>query len=476
MKQKKRKNRIRNREIRIVTWFFCILMLCVMGNIVSFVKNDSEEAINNSFNPRQELLASQNYRGNIYSKDGDALAQTVVQNGKEYRIYPYQNLFAHVVGHSAKGKTGIEATENMNMIYSHASLSNKIQNEMNETKQYGDNVYTTMDVDLQKVAYDALGVYSGAVIVTEPSSGKILAMVSKPDYDPNEIEAIWDSLVDNTESTVLLNRATQGLYPPGSTFKIVTSLAYYRQMNGDISGYRFNCNGRFTKDDSTINCYHGTKHGDEDFKKSFAKSCNSSFANIGTQIDISTFTNTCADLMIGTDIDTSLVYSKSNFALSDTDSTDTIMQTAIGQGKTQMTPLQMNLITCAVANEGVVMSPYVVDRVESVTGSITKKNNPKKMAQMMTSSEADFLKEMMTAVVKSGTATKLDGLSYTAAGKTGSAEYNANKDDSHAWFTGFAPVENPEICVTVIVESAGSGGDYAVPIVKRIMDQYFGVN
>lgn len=472
-KQKKRENRKRNREIRIVTWFFSLLMLCVMANIVSFVKNDSEEAINNSFNPRQELLASQNYRGNIYSYNGDALAKTIVQNGKEYRIYPYQNLFAHVVGHSAKGKTGIEATENMNMIYSHASLSNKIQNEMKETKQYGDDVYTTLDVDLQKTAYDALGVYRGAVIVTEPSTGKILAMVSKPDYDPNEIETIWDSLVDNTESTVLLNRATQGLYPPGSTFKIVTALAYYRQMNGDIASYHFNCGGRFTKDGNTINCYHGSSHGNEDFKKSFAKSCNSSFANMGVQIDISTFLNTCSDLWIGKDIDTPLLYSKSNFSLSTMDDTDTIMQTAIGQGKTQMTPLALNLITCAVANDGVAMSPYVVDRVESVTGSITKKNSPKKLGQMMTLEESSFLKDMMAEVVNSGTGSKLSGLSYTAAGKTGSAEYNANKEDSHAWFTGFAPVENPEICVTVIVESAGSGGDYAVPIVKRIMDQYF---
>lgn len=473
-KQKHKKNRAKNREIRIVTWFFTILMLAVMWNIVSFVKNDSEEAINNSYNPRQEILASQNYRGNIYSADGDVLAATVVAaDGSESRIYPYQNLFAHVVGYSVKGRTGIEASENMNMIYSHASLPNKIQNELNESKNYGDNVITTLDVNLQKVAYDALGVYSGAVIVSKPSTGEILAMLSKPDFDPNEIGSLWDSLINDKESTVLLNRATQGLYPPGSTFKIVTSLAYYRQMQGDVSGYSFTCNGRFTKDGSTINCYHGTKHGSEDFTKSFAKSCNSSFANIGLQIDADTFQKTCDDLLLGKELNTSLVYSKSSVTRSLTDTTDDIMQTAIGQGKTQMTPLSLHLITSAIANDGTAMTPYVVDRVESVTGSVVKKTTPHKEAKMMTLEEAAFLRQLMSEVVTSGTGTKLSGLSYTAAGKTGSAEFNSNKADSHAWFTGFAPVEDPQVAVTVIVESAGSGGDYAVPIVKRILNAYF---
>lgn len=138
-----------------------------------------------------------------------------------------------------------------------------------------------------------------------------------------------------------------------------------------------------------------------------------------------------------------------------------------------MTPLSLHMITAAVANGGTAMTPYVVDRVESVTGSVVKKTSSHKEAQMMTAEEAAFLKNLMAEVVTSGTGTKLSGLPYTAAGKTGSAEYNSNKGDSHAWFTGFAPVEDPKVCVTVIVESAGSGGDYAVPIVRRIMNAYF---
>ena len=127
----------------------------------------------------------------------------------EVRNYPYHNIFSHVVGYATKGRTGIEATENMNMLNSHASITNKIQNELNEEKNYGDNVITTLDTALQQTAYTALGVYQGAVIVTEPSTGKILAMVSKPDFDPNQISEIWDDLVNYSEGSFLFYRATQ---------------------------------------------------------------------------------------------------------------------------------------------------------------------------------------------------------------------------------------------------------------------------
>lgn len=474
MKSEKRQNRIRNREIRIVTVFFSLLMLAVMANVIRFMNQESEEAINNSYNPRQELLISQNIRGSIYSADMDILAETrTLSDGTEYRFYPYQNLFAHIVGYSTKGKTGIEDSENMNLIYSHSSIGDKIQNELNEEKNMGDSVVTTLDLGLTQVAYDTLGVYSGAIIVTEPKTGKVLALVSKPDFDPNMIVDLWDDLVDDDSSTVLLNRATQGLYPPGSTFKIVSALAYYRAMNGNTSGYSFSCNGSFSKDGAKINCYHGSKHGAEDLKKSFAKSCNSSFANLGLQIPADVWQKTCKDLLFDEKLGTSFPYNLSRFPLKGDETTYDIMQTSIGQGKTQITPLLLNMITSSIANDGVCMTPYVVDHVQSSTGSIVKKNSPQKEKTMMTAEEAAYLTDLMTEVVKSGTASKLNGASYTAAGKTGSAEYNENKEDSHAWFTGFAPTENPQICVTVIVESAGSGGDYAVPIAKRIFDHYF---
>ena len=149
------------------------------------------------------------------------------------------------------------------------------------------------------------------------------------------------------------------------------------------------------------------------------------------------------------------------------------MQTSIGQGKTQITPIHLNMITSAIAGDGILYKPYVVDRVESAEGKVVKSFQPDSYGRLMSEEEAGLLKELMTAVVEEGTASKLSGLQYTAAGKTGSAEYGTVKGNSHAWFTGFAPVEDPEVCVTIIVEGAGSGGDYAVPIAKRIFDTYF---
>lgn len=473
-KKKEKKKKYRNRELWIVTYFFVFLMLLVIGNEIFFMYAESEEAINNSYNPRQEILAQRNIRGMILTEDGETLAQTVRgTDGKETRIYPYSHLFSHVVGYSTKGKTGIEYLGNMAMLNSNASFGEKIQNEISAQKNIGDNIVTSLDVDVQQTAYDALGAYDGAIIVTEPDTGKIIAMVSKPDFDPNDIVNIWDDVVNDDSSSVLLNRVTQGLYPPGSTFKIVTSLAYYRQNNQSVSGYHYQCNGSFTHNGDRINCYHGSNHGSIDFETSFEKSCNSSYANIGLSLDLAVLESTCEDLLFNQKLNVPYATAGGSYVLGQSANSYDIMQTSIGQGKTQITPLQMNMITCAIANDGVLMKPYLIDRVENYNGDLVRRYDAEEYGRLMSQEEAAFLSDLMTGVVESGTATRLRGLEYTAAGKTGSAEYSENKADSHAWFTGFAPADNPQVCVTIIVEGAGSGGEYAVPIAKRVFDAYF---
>ena len=472
--RKKKKKKSRNRELWIVTYFFIFLMLIVIGNEIRFMYVESEEAINNSYNPRQEILAQRNIRGMILTEDGETLAQTVRgEDGKETRIYPYSNLFSHVVGYSTKGKTGIEYLGNMSMLNSNASFGEKIQNEISAQKNIGDNVVTSLDVEVQKAAYEALGAYDGAIIVTEPDTGKIIAMVSKPDFDPNNIVNIWNDVVNDDNSSVLLNRATQGLYPPGSTFKIITSLAYYRQNNENVSGYHYQCNGSFTYNGDRINCYHGSNHGSIDFQRSFEKSCNSSYANIGVSLDLGLLESTREDLLFNQKLEVPYATSTGSYVLGQSADSYDVMQTSIGQGKTQISPLQMNMITCSIANEGILMKPYLIDRVENYNGELVRKFEPEEYGRLMSVDESIFLSELMTGVVENGTATKLRGLAYKAECKTGSAEFSDDKADSHAWFTGFAQVDNPQVCVTIIVEGAGSGGEYAVPIAKRVFDAYF---
>ena len=469
---KKRKKR--NRQILGVTYFFVGLFLCMMGYTSHYAITHRQELINNSYNSRQEILVAQNTRGMIFADGRQVLAKTETdEEGKETRTYPYGDMFSHVVGYASNGRFGIEASANYYLINSNAKLSDKVANDVAGLKYPGDNVVTTLNVDLQQIAYDSLGLYKGAVIVTEPSSGRILAMVSKPDFDPNEIEAIWDELLADKESGVLLNRVTQGLYPPGSTFKIVTALEYIRENPDSYSQYTYQCNGRFTHGEETINCYHGTAHGYEDFAKSFAKSCNASFANIGMQLDRGRFANTLEQMLFNQELKVGFAYNQSKLIIDEQTEDADMMQAAIGQGTTAVTPLEMNMITCAIANEGMLMKPYLVSQVETHEGNLIKQFEPASYKRMMSAEESEIMKGLMQEVVKSGTGTKLADASYTAAGKTGSAEFNSVKEDSHAWFTGFAPVEDPELCVTIIIEGAGSGGDYAVPIARRIFDAYF---
>lgn len=462
------------RGIAATSVFFGVLFAALIGYLAYFTSTSEEEMINNSYNSRQEILLSRNYRGTIYSGDGEILAQTVVDREQnETRVYPYGRLFSHVVGYSTRGRIGVEALSNYYLINTHTSLSNRAENDMAGVKNPGDSVYTTLDVELQRQADSLLGSYQGAIVVTEVSTGKVLAMVSHPDFDPNEIGEIWDSVVESETSSVLLNRATQGLYPPGSTFKIVTALEYMRQNPTAYEEYSFQCKGHFEAGDSRIGCFNGVRHGWVDFDSSFANSCNCSFASMGIGLDWEMFQDTLDELLFGESLPMTMPHSKSSVVLSEDMTEAEKMQTAFGQGKTQVTPMHLHMITSAIAKGGILMKPYVVDHVENDEGQRVKSFEPSIYGRLMTGEEAAVLRELMTSVVENGNGKKLSGEEYTVAGKTGSAEFDESKKDCHAWFTGFAPAQDPEICITIILEKAGNSADYAIPIAKGLFRAYF---
>ena len=475
--QKTKKKRIRSYPILIITAFYTLIFCVMLGYIGYYSYSNRQVLMNNSYNTRQQILLDQNLRGEIVSRNGEVLAYSEVDaNGKDARVYPYGKEFAHVVGYSSNGKAGIEALANYYLINTSIDLSEKVALDTQGSKYPGDTCITTLDVNLQEVAYNALSARKGAVVVSNPKTGEILAMVSKPDFDPNTIKNDWESLLaDKSTDAKLLNRATQGMYPPGSTFKIITTLAYLKEHPQDYTDYKFSCNGRFSTDGESISCFHGETHGSVDLTKSFAESCNSSFANIGVHLDRKVFSETINQLLFNQELPLEVLYAKSRATIDGDTSVGDVMQLSIGQGATSVSPMHMNMITCAIANGGVLMKPYMVDSIKSVDGKTVKDYEPSAYKRLMTALQADTLKGMMKEVVESGTASKLKGLSYTAAGKTGSAEFTNTTTDSHAWFTGFAPADDPEICVTIIVENAGSGGSFAVPIAKRIFDAYFGV-
>ena len=474
--KKKRKKKPVNRAAGITAALFSVAYILMILALVWHETRERNEVYSNSYNRKRiEVIEAEITRGTIYASDGSELAYTKSDaEGNDTRIYPYEDMFAHTVGYSAQGGMGLEKQMQEYLMSADISLSERLSNDLKESKDMGDSVYTSLDPAVQLIAYNSLGQYKGAVIVTEVKTGRILAMVSKPCFDPNTIEAEWEEISKDETNSPLMNRASQGLYPPGSTFKIISALEYIREHPSDWSKYYYNCSGKITKGDTTIRCFHGTVHGGLDLKGSFAKSCNSSFANIGLGLDRTAFAKTLESLMFNQAPPVDFEANPSHISMRENMTEENIMQTAIGQSETLVTPLLMNMITQAIANNGVMMKPYMVDKVVSSDGKIIKNYGPKSLGTVMTEEEVAVMRTFMEAVVQSGTATALKGMPYTSAGKTGSAEISDSSDISHAWFTGYAPADEPVIAVTVIMERAGTGGSTAVPVAQRILSGYFG--
>ena len=464
----------RNTELGIVTYSFVLLFLILIGYLTYlnvFRVSDLNASV---YNSKNDVNMDKYVRGSIISADGNVLAETqMLWDGTEVRVYPYYNMFAHVVGYSVNGKAGLESVCNNDLLSSHASILSQLK-ENDGTKEHGDNLILTLDTTVQRAAYEALGGYNGAVIAMEPSTGRILAMVSKPDFDPNIIADIWDSVVNDSSSSILLNRATQGLYPPGSIFKILTTLAYMRQQPGSYRDFQYDCTSSVTQGDVTISCYADSVHGTEDLKSAFAHSCNTAYATIGLELDPEEFADLCDDFLFNRALPTNMMHSTSQFVLGKKSGYAEKMMTAIGQGNTLVTPLHMALITCAVANGGQLMRPYLVDHMEAYDGTVVSQTTPSRYRRLMTSEEARILKEYMAETVNSGTATQLSWYGFTAAGKTGSAEYVSNGyEGTHSWFVGFSNVEDPDLVVAVIAEDGGTGSETAVPIAAQVFQAYY---
>lgn len=443
----------------------------LIGYLIYFNTIKSDDFINSPYNTRQDTFADRVVRGKIMSSDGEVLAQTnVSEDGTEERSYPYNNVFAHVVGYDSNGKSGLESEANFQLLSSHEFFLNQIRNEFMGTKNTGDTVVSTLNADLQTTAYNSLGDRRGAVVALEPSTGKILALVSKPDFDPNTISENWNTLVNDETNSSLLNRATMGQYPPGSTFKVVTALDYFR-TRGSFNGFSFDCQGSITKENHTIQCYNGEVHGTEDFYTAFANSCNCAFAEIGTELGGVSLLKTSEDLLFNKKLPLTS-YRKSSFTLNGSSGIPLIMQTAIGQGNTLVSPMHMALITSAIANDGLLMKPYLIDKVTNAGGDTIRTTEPTDYKRLMTSNEVALLGKLMEGVVQNGTASALNGRGYTVAGKTGSAEYDEN-GSSHSWFIGYSNVDKPDLVVAIIVEGGGTGSEAAVPIAADLFDAYY---
>ena len=468
-KQKHTKKRI-NGYILGMVYLFVILFVALAGYLCYFTWKKAPDLVNSPYNGRLDKLNETCIRGDILDSKGNVLASSQLdEEGNETRTYPYKSVFSHVVGYTSVGEAGLESSASYYLLSSHESNWNKIYKELTDQKASGDTVVTTLDADLQKLVYDAMEDYRGACVVMEPSTGKILAMVSKPDFNPNTLEKDYADLVSDSANTNLVNRATKGLYSPGSTFKIVTALAYLEQHPNDWQDYAYNCEGSITIDEKTVRCSHGRSHGKVDLKRAFELSCNGAFINMGVSLDGDQFRQTAEKLMFNSKIKTDLPVASGKFDLNSSSSLWSVMQTSFGQGNTLVTPLQNAMITAAVANHGVMMNPRILEKVVSVDGTTVESFSDKSLGSVMTDKQASILGDMMTGVVDNGTAKILQSDSYQAAAKTGSAQTDSEKE-TNACLVAYAPADDPQVVVSIVLEEAGAGSEAGGPIVKKIFD------
>jgi peptidoglycan glycosyltransferase len=414
-------------------------------------------------------------RGRILDHRGEVLAYSREHNGHVYRYYPYGPAFAHTVGytHPKFGTTGAEAaaTEHLNgatpeKLEAWGELGRHLITQ--DKRPRGQDLTLTLDTELQLTAIRGLGSRRGAAVLLRPSDGALLVLASTPSYDPNRL---GPSLFrDGIPGAPLLNRATQGLYPPGSTFKVVmAALALNGGFSGTLhcpaDGYSTSSHYRKIRDHE----YYSAKRagttwkgfGDLDLSTALAKSSNVFFAQLGVRYGHAAFYRNADGFLLGRQIRlypgvdrTGAISTGRMPRIADSDLYG-LAQASIGQGRLTVTPAHMATVIAAVANRGMAMKPRLM-----------ADDPPAALARYMPSSTADRLARMLRRAVSEGTGRGIDLDTLSIAGKTGTAENPHGA--SHSWFIGFAPAEHPTLAAAVLVEQGGYGSQAAAPIVRDL--------
>ena len=451
-----------NKRIIRVLIAISLLFLALVTYLLWFNMFRAKDVYTNSYNKRQWESEQQVQRGEIYSQDGVLLAETEIDGDARIRKYPKGRLYSHIIGYCSQvyGKTQLEMSHDDDLIG-----KGTISLTLNEIK-HGNNLNLTINDELQEYAYEQLDGRDGAIVAMEPTTGQILAMVSLPDFNPETIEKDWPSMMED-ENSPFLARATQGLYPPGSTYKIVTAAGVY---DNGMTTETFDDEGLFKKDDVTVYNYNKESFGKLDIKTAFEVSSNYVFCTLGYEMGADAVKAEAEKFGVNKSFEFDIPVSQSQIQYKKMTDLDGAL-VSIGQGGLVMTPLYVAMMASAVANNGKMMKPYLVETVTTENGTVIGQTKPSVLYDSIGTACADYIEDMMIGVVEDGTGTGAQISGITVAGKTGTAENETDKD--HAWFVGYAPVENPTICVAVVLENAAtSGGKSAVPIAKNIIRKF----
>lgn len=467
-----------------------IVALLLNATYVQVIKADDYRA-----DPRNSRVLLDEYsrqRGQI-SAGGTVLASSVSTDDryKYLRVYPTDpQAYAPVTGFYSMqyGSTGLERAEDPVLNGSDGQLfGSRLVDLISGRDPRGGNVVTTIDPAMQQVAYNELTSkgYTGSVVAIEPSTGKILTMVSTPSYDPNLLSGhdgaqgtqAWEDLSAD-ENQPMINRAISQTYPPGSTFKvIVTAAALSNGKANPQSQFTAAPNITLPGTSTTLENYNGSTCGSgatASLYEAFRRSCNTAFVELGVDVGAAALEDEAAAFGIGPHRGIPMPVAEST--VGNIPDNAALAQSSIGQRDVALTPLDNAVIAATVANGGVRMEPYLVDQLQNPDLSELSTTEPVSVGQAVSAEVASTLTDLMVASEENTAGS--GGTSYRIASKTGTAEHGSDPRNTppHAWYIAFAPAENPKIAIAVIVENGGdralaaTGGSVAAPVARTVLD------
>ncbi len=463
----------KNMNFKIVFFAFSSLFLIIITYLIYFLVFKSSYYENHQLNPRVFQDRNKYLRGKILDRNGDVLAYSERDGKNQKRFYNYGESFLHPLGYFnfKYGMSGIESTMDSYLKKPNGIVSTFKKFFSTNEDDISSDVKLTLHKDIQVYAYDVLGDKKGSIVVMNPQNGEIYAMVSKPSFNPNYIESLWEELLKR-EDAPLYNRAINGKYPPGSTFKIVTSSAFI-EKGKNFLGRKFLDNGKlyFNKSDYLHN-QNEKSYGEIDLKDAFVFSSNVVFGNLAIELGNDLMKSYAERFYFNRSLEVEgLNIYKSNFPKLNSNEIGLIAQSGIGQGSVLTTPILMAMVSSAVANDGILNNPLIVKEILDKDSNVIRKGRHKIISKAITKKTSNTIKEYMKEVV-------LKNLSYidefkeiSAGGKTGTADYKINGVDGipHSWFVGFAPYDNPLVSIAVVVEEGGYGSGIASQIGGKVL-------
>ncbi|HUG64645.1 MAG TPA: penicillin-binding protein 2 [Gaiellaceae bacterium] len=429
-----------------------------------------------SFEPRRRLA-----RNREREVDGKTLF---------FRRYPYGPLAAHVVGYSttARSRTGLERSLNDYLTASNSNLSTALDKALDELRGKpvrGNHVVTNLDLDAQEVANEELGASCGAVVALDPRDGRLLVMASTPGFDPNLVEEDFGQIADKaancTPAAPLVNRASAGLYVPGSTFKVITAAAALESKEYTPDSNFFDP-GYCTVYGKPVNNYDTSRpFGNVSLRNALAYSVNSVFCNIGKELGAKKILDTAKRFgfyerpPLETPADervASGLYRNGKLYYPRVDSNVDAGRMAFGQERMLLTALQNAMVAGALGNRGRLLEPHVVNRIVGPGGKVIERQKPRLIRQAVSRETADEVADMMRLAVQQGTGTSAQISGYSVGGKTGTGETGI-PGSNITWFIAFAGENEerpPELAIAVVLQNqSGTGGSTAAPIARSVM-------